>query len=62
MNNVVKILMERDDISVKEARALVEETREEINDVLSSGGSYDEIEEIIADNLGLEMDYIFDLI
>lgn len=62
MNNVVKILMERDDISAKEARALVEETREEINDVLSSGGSYDEIEEIIADNLGLEMDYIFDLI
>ena len=62
MNNAVKILMERDDISVKEARALVEETREEINDVLSSGGSYDEIEEIIADNLGLEMDYIFDLI
>lgn len=62
MNNVVKILMERDDISAEEARALVEETREEINDVLSSGGSYDEIEEIIADNLGLEMDYIFDLI
>lgn len=62
MNRVVKILMERDDISAKEARALVEETREEINDVLSSGGSYDEIEEIIADNLGLEMDYIFDLI
>lgn len=62
MNNVVKILMERDDISAKEARALVEETREEINDALSSGGSYDEIEEIIADNLGLEMDYIFDLI
>ena len=62
MNRVVKILMDRDDISAKEARALVEETREEINDVLSSGGSYDEIEEIIADNLGLEMDYIFDLI
>ena len=62
MNNVVKILMNRDGVSAKEARALVEETREEINDVLSSGGSYDEIEEIIADNLGLEMDYIFDLI
>lgn len=29
---------------------------------LSNGGGYDEIEDIIAGNLGLEMDYIFDLL
>lgn len=62
MNNVVKILMNRDGMSINDARALVEETREEINDAVSNGGGYDEIEDIIAGNLGLEMDYIFDLL
>lgn len=62
MNNVVKVLMNRDGMSINDARALVEETREEINDVLSNGGGYDEIEDIMIGNLGLEMDYIFDLL
>lgn len=34
MNNVVKILMNRDGMSINDARALVEETREEINDAI----------------------------
>jgi len=37
------------------------EITEQVNDVISSGGSYDEVEEILMD-YGLEMDYIFDFI
>ena len=54
MNKVVKILMERDGMTQKEAKELVEETR----DAISSCDPW-EAEEIIADYLGLELDYIF---
>ncbi|HHX80547.1 MAG TPA: hypothetical protein GX692_05755 [Acholeplasmataceae bacterium] len=37
------------------------EITEQVNDVISSGGCYDEVEEILMD-YGLEMDYIFDFI
>ena len=57
MNKVVKILMERDGITKKEAEELVEETRE----ALSSCDPW-EAEEITADYLGLELDYLLDII
>ena len=57
MNKIVKILMERDGMSQDEAQSLVDETREE---VLNSG-SFD-VDDIMADMLGLEPDYIFDLL
>ena len=37
------------------------EITEQVDDVFSSGGSYDEVEEILMD-YGLEMDFIFDFI
>jgi hypothetical protein len=58
MNKVVKILMERDGMSEDEAIELVEETREE---TLACEGS-EEAWDIIEDNLGLEPDYIFDIL
>ena len=58
MNKVVKILMKRDGMTEDEAKELVEETREEI---LACEGS-DEAWDIIEDNLGLELDYIFDIL
>ena len=42
MNKIVEILMERDGITEEDARALIEETRDEI----------------IQDYLGLETDYL----
>lgn len=57
MNKIVKILMDRDGMTRKEAEELVAETREE---VLS--GSPGEADEIMAANLGLEPDYIIDLL
>lgn len=56
---IVKILMERDGIDEDEARELVDEVREMLADC-----DYDptECERIVAEELGLELDYIFDLI
>ena len=62
MNRVVKILMERDDYSRTEAIELFNDTRNEICDVLENGGDYSEVEDIMLDNLGLEMDYIIDMV
>lgn len=57
MNPVVKILMERDNMTEQEAIDLVRETKEELmNNPCSSGA------DIIMDNLGLEPDYIMDIL
>lgn len=58
MNRVVKILMKRDGLSKKEATKLVEDTRDELLECTSM----DDADEIIMNNLGLEPDYIFDII
>lgn len=58
MNRVVKILMERDDMSLEEATGLVQETADAI---LECDCTLD-ADNIIMDNLGLEPDYIFDIL
>ena len=59
LSRIVQILINRDCMDVHDAEALVLETRQEILDLIAGGGgSLDEVEEIIADNLGLEPDYI----
>ena len=59
---IIDILMRRDGLTLEEARAQVEETVSLINESVESGGSYCEVEDILAGELGLEMDYIFDLL
>ena len=56
-NRVVEILMRRDGMTREEAEERVQEVREMIVDA-----SAFEVEDILIDELGLEMDYIFDLI
>jgi hypothetical protein len=51
--------MKRDGMTPGEAQALVDEVREEIDDC---EGDYDEVESIMYDYLGLEMDYIVDIL
>lgn len=60
MNRVVEILMKRDNISKSEAEALVERTREEIEEYCAHE-MYDAAEEAIYENLGLELDYVSDI-
>ena len=60
MENIIKILMERDGMTYDEAKEEYEATREEILQSIEEG--YCDAEDILAGNLGLELDYIFDFI
>lgn len=60
MNRIIKILMERDGLTYEEAKEEYEATREEMLQSIEDG--YLDADEILADNLGLEIDYIFDFI
>lgn len=60
-NRVVQILMERDNMTEKEAKRAVEQVRTEVY-LAVEDGNYDEAEEIMVSLLGLEMDYLFDII
>lgn len=57
MNEIIEILMRRDNISQLEAENLVEECKMELWDA-AMRGSYQECEDIIALYLGLEPDYL----
>lgn len=61
MNEIALILMERDGLTKSEAWNLVKETRELI-DIAISSNKYDIIEDILANSLRLEMDYILDIL
>lgn len=58
MKEIVEILMRRDGISENEAWNIVEECREEIHEAIMDDASINVVEDIIADYLGLEPDYI----
>lgn len=62
MREVIDILMRRDMMSEVDARDLVQQTQEEIDEALSCGASYDEIQDIFQYNLGLEPDYMIDFL
>lgn len=59
MNAIVDILVKRDGISRKEAEAVVENIRERI---LSGEIDVFDIDDVMMNELGLEPDYILDLI
>lgn len=57
-NKVVDIIMKRDGLELKDAMFQFLDTRTEIIEAIESGADFDEIEDILSGNLGLEMDYI----
>ena len=57
MKRVIEILMKRDNITEQEAKKLVSRVSEEITYAIEAG-QYDEVEDIMYTELGLEMDYI----
>lgn len=58
-NKIIEILMRRDGLTEQEAKELFLETREMIYEC---NGDIIEAEDIMASQLGLELDYIFDLL
>lgn len=60
MNEVIRILMDRDGLSEQEARDLIAETREAMEEAMED--SPGEAEAIFEEMLGLEPDYILDIL
>lgn len=60
MNRIIKILMERDGLTYEEAASEFDYAQELIHEAIANCED-DQIEEIMAEELGLEMDYIFDI-
>ena len=60
-NRIAKILMNRDGLTAKESDALITETMKEMDDALADEEFW-RAEDIFTENLGLELDYIFDLL
>ena len=61
-NEIISILMRRDDMTREEAIHVIEETRDEITCAIENGASLDEIEDILADYLMLEPDYLIEFL
>lgn len=55
--DIAKIIAERDEIPLSEAKDLVNDVQEMINEAIESG-EFIEVENIMYDELGLELDYI----
>lgn len=60
-NRVVQILMDRDNLTKQEAVEQVNKVRKMLYEVIESG-NYDEAEDVMYSELGLEMDYIDDIL
>lgn len=61
MNEIKRILMNRDDLTSSEADKELSMMREDFYSIAESCGSIDDVEELLYSE-GLELDYIFDLL
>lgn len=61
MKEVIRILMERDGVTYEEAKQMYLDCRNEILDAIN-GTSCVSPEDVLADELGLELDYLFNFI
>lgn len=62
MNNpIINVLMKRDGMSMEEALSRYSDVKKLMLDAVDRG-SYSEAEDILADELGLEVDYIYYII
>lgn len=62
MTEFEKALIHRDEISKTEAKKEKKKARQALYDILDNGGDYDDVEDMLAGDYGLEMDYVLDLI
>lgn len=62
VKEIAKLIAQRDSISLHEAYETIEHCQDELNEIMQRGGYYDEAEDCIAYWLGLEPDYLLDLL
>lgn len=60
-NNLIELLMRRDNISRNEAIEMLFTCKEDLERAVDDG-NYNEVDNIIMDDLGLEPDYLFDIL
>ena len=58
IDELISLITRRDGISHNEAENIVKDCQREIDDAIFHDGSLDLVEDIIADYLGLEPDYL----
>jgi len=61
-NDIVRILMQRDGMTDVEAMYLVKEAQDEIDMLVEQGCGILEVEDVVADLLGLESDFLADFL
>ena len=61
MNEIKRILMDRDGLTSNEADRELKMMREDFYSIVESGGSIEYVEELL-NSEGLELDYIFELL
>ena len=62
MTEFEKVMMERDGLSREQAREELIAAREDFYALVEDGAGYGEVEEMMLDDYGVEMDYLMDLI
>lgn len=60
-NNLIELLMRRDNISRNEAIEMLFTCKEDLERAVDDG-NYNEVDDIIMDDIGLEPDYLFDIL
>jgi hypothetical protein len=61
MDNITEVLMRRDGLSKEDAKREVDNFREDIEDSIMSG-NLEDIEDALMNDLGLEPDYLMDIL
>ena len=61
MDSITEVLMRRDGISEEDAKREVEDFQADIEDSIMSG-NLEDIEDALMNDLGLEPDYLFDIL
>ena len=58
IDDIIRLIKQRDHLSIKEARIMVDDCVAEIRNEIENGADIDAIEDILASYLGLEPDYL----
>ena len=62
MNAIIDVLMKRDKLSFKEAQDIFFDLKDKAERILESDCSLLDLEDLLSDEVGLEPDYLSDLI
>ena len=62
MKEIIEILMKRDGLSFDNASDVVNDLREQLTLMVDEGSGLTEIEDYFSDELGLEPDYLFEIL